>query len=209
MPKINAILFDMDGVLVEAKDWHYAALNRALSLLGMEISRYDHLVTYDGLPTREKLEMLTVERGLPARLHPFINALKQQYTLELIYTSCKPVFHVEYAVNRLHKEGYRLAVCSNAVRNTVAAMLKRANLAHLFECLLSNEDVQLSKPDPEIYLVAMRQLGMTPSECLILEDNENGIKAAIASGAHLMRIKTVGDVNYENIRKRIGEIEQG
>lgn len=53
MPKIKAILFDMDGVLVDAKDWHYEALNQALSLFGMEISRYDHLVTYDGLPTKK------------------------------------------------------------------------------------------------------------------------------------------------------------
>ena len=56
--EIKAIIFDMDGVLIEAKDWHYEALNRALSLFGMEISRYDHLVTYDGLPTTKKLEML-------------------------------------------------------------------------------------------------------------------------------------------------------
>jgi len=47
---IRAILFDMDGVLIEAKDWHYDALNRALRLFGAEISRFDHLVTYDGLP---------------------------------------------------------------------------------------------------------------------------------------------------------------
>ena len=73
MTKIKAIIFDMDGVLIEAKDWHYEALNRALSLFGMEISRFDHLVTYDGLPTKKKLEMLSIERGLPKGLHSFIN----------------------------------------------------------------------------------------------------------------------------------------
>jgi len=64
MVSIKAVLFDMDGVLIEAKDWHYDALNKALGLFGMEISRYDHLVTYDGLPTKRKLDMLTMERGL-------------------------------------------------------------------------------------------------------------------------------------------------
>ena len=64
---IKAIIFDMDGVLIEAKDWHYEALNKALSLFGYEISRYDHLVTYDGLPTSKKLEMLSMERGLPRK----------------------------------------------------------------------------------------------------------------------------------------------
>jgi beta-phosphoglucomutase len=70
--KIKAIIFDMDGVLVEAKEWHYKALNRALELFGYQISRYDHLTTYDGLPTSKKLEMLSLESGLPKELHKFI-----------------------------------------------------------------------------------------------------------------------------------------
>ena len=53
---IKAVLFDMDGVLIDARDWHYEALNKALAIFGMEINRYDHLVTYDGLPTKKKLE---------------------------------------------------------------------------------------------------------------------------------------------------------
>ena len=68
MAKIKAIIFDMDGVLIDAKDWHYEALNRALGLFGYQISRHEHLTTYDGLPTRVKLRMLTRERGLPEKL---------------------------------------------------------------------------------------------------------------------------------------------
>jgi beta-phosphoglucomutase len=101
MPDIKAVIFDMDGVLIEAKDWHYEALNKALRLFGMEISRYNHLVTYDGLPTRKKLEMLSKEQGLPIQLHEFINQMKQQYTMELIQSQCKPRFHHEYALSRL------------------------------------------------------------------------------------------------------------
>ena len=59
MKKIKAIIFDMDGVLIDAKEWHYQSLNRALKLFGLEISRYDHLSTFDGLPTHKKLEILT------------------------------------------------------------------------------------------------------------------------------------------------------
>ena len=70
----------MDGVLIDAKEWHYEALNKALALFGYQISRYEHLVTYDGLPTRKKLEMLSMEQGLPVQLHSFINEMKQLYT---------------------------------------------------------------------------------------------------------------------------------
>ena len=92
MDKIKAVIFDMDGVLIDAKEWHYEALNKALRLFGFEISRYDHLVTFDGLPTAKKLEMMTVERGLPKSLHQLINDMKQIYTMEYVYMKCKPLF---------------------------------------------------------------------------------------------------------------------
>ena len=74
---IKAILFDMDGVLVDAREWHYEALNRALEIFGMKISLDNHLSTFDGLPTRRKLQILGKSRGLPAGLHDFVNELKQ------------------------------------------------------------------------------------------------------------------------------------
>jgi len=208
MSKIKAIIFDMDGVLIDAKDWHYEALNRALALFGFSISRYDHLVTFDGLPTSRKLEMLSVERGLPRSLHPFINEMKQHFTMEYVYTRCKPKFIHQYALSRLNAEGYRLALASNSIRNTVDMMMEKADLDRYLEFKLSNQDVTKSKPDPEIYNVAIKRLGLSPDECLIAEDNQNGIKAAIASGAHLFKVDTVNDVTYNNLISRIKDIEE-
>lgn len=208
MPKIKAVIFDMDGVLIEAKDWHYEALNKALGLFGMEISRYDHLVTYDGLPTRKKLQMLSAERGLPVRLHDFINDIKQQYTMELVHAQCKPRFHHEYALSRLKQEGYRLAVASNSVRHTVQVMMERSALADYLEFFLSNQDVNQGKPDPEIYVNAIRRLGLSADECLVVEDNENGKQAARESGAWLMEVNGVEEVNYPNIMRAIARIEE-
>ena len=70
MTLIKAILFDMDGVLIDAREWHYQSLNKALQLFGKGISRQDHLDNFDGLPTRRKLERLSSNRGLPLRLLP-------------------------------------------------------------------------------------------------------------------------------------------
>ncbi len=204
---IKAVIFDMDGVLIEAKDWHYDALNRALSLFGMEISRYDHLVTYDGLPTTKKLEMLSIERGLPVDLHQFINEMKQQYTMEIVHARCKPRFYHEYALSKLKLDGYKMAVCSNSIRNTVEVMLRKASLIDYMEFLISTQDVLYPKPHSQMYDSAISRLGITPKECLILEDNENGLKAAIASGAHVLKVKMVEDVNYQNITAEIARIE--
>lgn len=202
---IKVILFDMDGVLVDAREWHYESLNKALALFGLEISRYDHLTAYDGLPTRNKLRMLTVEKGLPAGLHSFISEMKQQYTMDCVYNHCRPVFQHEYALSRLQKEGYRLAVCSNAIRDTVHTMLEKAALLPYIEFYLSNEDVAKPKPDPEIYRAAIARTGCAASECLIVEDNDHGIQAATASGAHVMRVLGPQQVTYDALRAAIDE----
>jgi len=208
MKNIKAVIFDMDGVLIEAKDWHYEALNRALALFGFEISRYDHLVTYDGLPTKRKLEMLTMERGLPKSLHGFLNDLKQIYTMEIVHAKCKPTFHHEYALSNLKAKGYKLAVASNSVRSSVEEMMQKASLTPYLDVLMSNQDVTKGKPDPEIYTATMTRLGLEPQECMVVEDNENGIRAARAANANVMIVKEVHDVNLENILTHIRQFEE-
>lgn len=208
MKKIKAVIFDMDGVLIEAKEWHYEALNQALNLFGYEISRYEHLVTYDGLPTADKLSMMTLEKKLPKGLHKYINALKQEYTMERIFENCRPLFVHEYALSKLKADGYRLAVASNSIRATVDIMMQKANLNEYLDFSLSNQDVTKAKPDPEIYNVAISRLGLTPLECLVVEDNKNGVAAAIAAGANVMHVDTVYDVNYENICQNIARCEE-
>ena len=206
--KIKAVIFDMDGVLIEAKDWHYEALNRALSLFGHSISRYDHLTAYDGLPTSKKLDMLSRERNLPRKLHSFLNELKQKFTMELIHSHCKPRFYHEFALSKLNKEGYKLGCASNSVRNTVEVMLSKSELLKYMDVILSAQDVKNPKPSPDIYNEAMRLLSLRPEECLIVEDNENGIAAAKASGAHLMIVQNVDEVNITNIHNKILKISE-
>jgi beta-phosphoglucomutase len=204
--KIKAVIFDMDGVLIEAKDWHYDALNRALALFGQKISRYDHLITFDGLPTVTKLDMLTLERGLPEKLHEFINELKQKYTLELVHQHCKPRFDHEYAVSSLKSLGYRIGCGSNSVRESIEIMLQKSDLMKYMEVVVSAQEVSAPKPCPEMYERIISSFGLVPNECLIVEDNENGIKAAKASGAHVLIVKEVGEVNLENIINKIERI---
>jgi beta-phosphoglucomutase-like phosphatase (HAD superfamily) len=205
--KIKAILFDMDGVLVEAKDWHYEALNKALRIFGFEISRYEHLHAFDGLPTKEKLKMISQRYYLPESLHPFINELKQSFTMDYVAELCHPVFVHEYALSKLKNEGYKIAVCSNSIRNSIEVMMNKSALTPYLDLIVSNEDVANSKPDPEIYIKAMSLLGVKPEECIICEDNINGINAAIASGGNLLKINEVTDVNYGNIKSFIKELE--
>ena len=203
---IKAILFDMDGVLIDARDWHFEALNRALALFGLEIERNAHLATFDGLPTRRKLELLTKTRGFPLKLHSFVNDLKQSYTTEIAHALCRPVFHHRLALSNLKKDGLKIAVCSNSIRNTVSLLMQLSSLDVYLDLQLSNEDVQKAKPDPEIYLKAMSKLRVLPEETLILEDNDHGIEAARASGGHVLVVDSPSDVTYERISSAIKNI---
>lgn len=206
--KIKAVFFDMDGVLIDAKDWHYEALNKALKLFGIEINRYDHLNAFDGLPTKIKLKMLSKRYYLPEELHPFINEIKQAYTEELVYQQCHPMFHHEYALSKLKHGGYQIAVCSNSIKKTIELMMDRAGLTTYIDLIVSNEDVTKAKPDPEMYQKAIENFGLDPKECIVIEDNPNGILAGKASGASVLEVANVYDVNYENIIRKIGECEK-
>ncbi|MEQ1869990.1 MAG: HAD family hydrolase [Vicinamibacterales bacterium] len=203
MTQISCVLFDLDGVLVDATEWHYEALNRALRLFGFDITRYEHLSGYNGLPTRKKLEMLSVEKGLPAALHTMLNRLKQVYTRDEILTRCRPVFEKEYMLSRLKAEGYRLAVCSNSIRESLQMMIHQSGLDEYFDFLASNEDVKTPKPDPEIYVKAIDRMSVSPSEVLIVEDAPHGVEAARRSGAHLCQVSGFQDVDYFRIRAAI------
>ena len=204
---IKAVIFDLDGVLVEAKDWHYEALNQALSVFGCEISYEEHLTTYDGLPTKMKLKMLNRYKNFPLELSRLVYDLKQIYTHEFFATRCFPDYSQEYLFKKLKERNIKTAVASNSISATVNQAVLNLDIARYIEFSLSNEDVTNPKPDPEIYLKAIEMLDFKADECVIVEDNFNGIAAAKASGAHCLEVKEVEDVNHVNIFNFINHLE--
>lgn len=197
---IAAIIFDLDGVLVDATEWHFEALNRALKLFGYQISRYEHLAAYNGLPTRTKLEMLSIEKGLPTALHGLINRLKQAYTREEILRHCWPSFDKEYMLSRLKRDGLRMAVCTNAISDSAELMLERAGLRPYFEFVISNEEIKKPKPDPEIYLAALGRLGLDAGQVVVVEDAQHGVEAARRAGARVLQVAGFPEVDYWRLR---------
>ena len=154
-------------------------------------------------PTRKKLEMLSVEKGFPRGLQPLVNKIKQKYTREEILRSCTPVFEKEFMVHQLKRDGYKLAVCSNSIRESVELMLRGSGILELFDCVLSNEDVKQAKPDPEMYLMAFQRLGVKPEEAVVVEDAPHGIEAAKRSGAMLCEVAGFNEVDYARVKRAL------
>ena len=206
---IKLVVFDLDGVLVDARDLHYDAMNLALADIYPEcvISREEHLSTYDGLPTKKKLELLTENKGLPENLYNNIWEAKQAKTVEII-TSMTTDYRMAYTLSELKKMGYKLYVGSNSVKHTVKMMLLRRGLIEFIDEIFSNQDVNQPKPHPEIYLRCMIHAGVSPRETIIVEDSHVGRKAAIDSGGNLFPVKNPDDVILEDIVKEIEKINE-
>lgn len=192
---IKAILFDLDGVLVDMPEGHYEALNKALSYFGAEISREEHQNFFNGLPTRKKIEELEKQGRLPAGLKEFINNIKQKHTKEIIPKYCVPDYSKIILLKHLKRKGFKLACCSNSVKETLRLMLKSAQIFEYFDLIIGNDEVSKPKPNPEIYIKTFEILKVNPEDCIIVEDAPHGIAAAKQSGAVVYEVKGCQDVN--------------
>lgn len=197
------IIFDLDGVLVEAKKIHYEALNKALGPI-YAIEWNEHLSIYDGLKTNQKLEMLTDRKGLPTKLYKEVWDAKQRYTLQEL-RNLKVSSELVTTMTMLFNDGYKLAVCSNSIRKTVLTVLSKLGIIEFFDLIFSNEDVDNSKPHPEIYWKAISAMKCLPEETLIVEDSPYGLLAASRSKADIMRVSSPKEVTYINIKQHINK----
>jgi HAD superfamily hydrolase (TIGR01509 family) len=198
---MKLIIFDLDGVLVEAKTIHFDALNEALGPK-YAIEWNEHLSKYDGLKTNQKLEMLTKEKGLPIELYKQVWDEKQRLTLQKL-SDLKSSEQLQVCISLLVNQGYKIACCSNSIRKTVLTVLSKLGIIEYFDLILSNEDVKNSKPHPEIYWKAISMMGCLPEETLIVEDSPFGLLAASRSKSHVMRVESPKDITYNNIYKHL------
>ena len=205
--KIKLIIFDLDGVLVEAKNIHFNALNQALGDK-YSINWSEHLSTYDGLKTNQKLEMLSERKELPVTLHEQIWKDKQTFTLQEL-NKLKVSQDLISVMSKLTEDGYKIAVCSNSIRKTVLTVISKLGIMQYMDLIISNEDVKNSKPHPEMYWKAISIMGRLPEETLIVEDSPYGLLAASRSNSHVLRVKNPEEVTYINIIKKITEINMG
>jgi len=202
------VIFDLDGVLIDSRDIHYDALNSALVKINPKfvITREEHLSKYDGLGTTMKLKMLTELKGLPVEYHDQVWKEKQKQTIDILQKL--PVNKIALSiVKRLKQDGWKIAVASNAIRETVITALDAIGILGYIEYIVSNEDVKHHKPYPEMYWKCMTALNALPQNTIIVEDSHIGRQGAIASGGHLYGIKDADDLDKDKFFDMIDRFE--
>ena len=205
---IKLVLFDLDGVLIDAKKIHYDALNAAIVIVAGEeysITAEEHRNFYDGRKTKEKLVLLTERKRLPPEFHDRIFSLKQHHTMNMMETLQPNEEHLAL-FDALIEKGYSIGVCTNSIRRTVLTALANVSLTKYCSIILSNEDVKNSKPHPEIYWKAMSMLGFLPEETMIVEDSPPGLLSAARSGAKYIRVENPMNLTKEKVMKNLSGI---
>jgi len=203
----KTVLFDMDGVLIDATEWHYEALNESLEIFGFSIPRDEHLNRFNGMTTRSKLEILSAEKNLPRGLHSIISDVKQDRTLRIAAKMCFPNASHLILLSFLKERDIKVGVVTNSIRLTSEFMLEYAGLTKYLDVLITNEDVDSPKPAPDGYRLAMKKLESLPGDTVVIEDGDHGIAAAISAGARVVKVNNPGEVSLELIDRIMGKAE--
>ena len=196
---MKLIVFDLDGVLLDFCEVHYETLNQAIcEVAGTQysISRDEHETTYNGRSTRAKLTMLEKNKGLSSDLFEKIFVRKQELTASAVSRVSRSTVLCSL-LTRLRNEGYQTACATNCIRATLDSALDALGIRDLFTFTVSNEDVRLPKPDPEIYQLCHQKAGVDPKDTVIFEDSPVGLASAHASGSRVVCVPTPSSLTEE------------
>lgn len=201
---IDTIIFDLDGVLIDSRDVHFNAFNKALkkSNIKYQITYDEHLNEFDGLPTIIKLKILNKRGYVNSKLNKKIQFYKDKFTKLGLNEKIKYSKEI-YEMFKKLSENYKLGVATNAVQKTLDLVLKKLKIKKFLTSSLSNKTLKNSKPHPEIYIRSFLNLNCNPKNTLIIEDSHFGRIAAKDSGANVMPIKNLNEVSIKNINNFI------
>jgi HAD superfamily hydrolase (TIGR01509 family) len=176
----TAVIFDMDGVLLDSEPIGYEAMRLVMDRHG---APYD-LAQNDEFVGRTSTESFRILRGRH-QMEPDAEELARQFReakIRIVRERAVPMAGVPEVLVRARAAGYRLALASSAETPVIDATVEALRVAALFEVRVSGWEVGRGKPAPDVFLETARRLGLLPAECLVVEDSRNGLLAAKAAG---------------------------
>jgi HAD superfamily hydrolase (TIGR01509 family) len=177
---VEAVIFDMDGVLVDSEPFGYEALRRVMARFGLPYSEEEN-AEFLGRTTLDSCRILTARHVLPESPETLADWYVEGM-LEQIGRGPIPMPGVPEVLSGIRASGYRLALASSAEPRVIEANLAALSLGPLFEAVVSGTQVPRGKPAPDVFLAAAGRLGVPPRGCLVVEDSRNGLLAAKAAG---------------------------
>jgi len=182
MSKIKALLFDLDGTLIDSEKFHFDCWNTFLCDYGVAIDFKDWLSNYAGIPLPKNAKTIIDRYKIETELEGFIDR-REKITFDGFRTTDIELmpFALEF-IQFVYEKGLTLAVVTASPKIDVEAIFERNGLAKYFSLFITRTDVSKSKPDPESYNLCVARLGLEKDECIVFEDTLNGVKSALAAG---------------------------
>ncbi|MBM1105129.1 HAD family phosphatase [Aurantibacter crassamenti] len=184
---ITTIIFDMNGVITDDEDCHELATKKAFDLVGLEITPEIYRKFCLGRPDTIAFKELISTYKIKSKTTESLIEAKTLFYLELIKDNLKIYPDVEELVHKLHKK-YTLALTTSSTFDEMKTVMDKLKIGDLFKVIVCSQDVVKGKPDPEPYLLTAKKLGVDCSNCLVLEDSENGVLSAKAAGMKCVAI---------------------
>lgn len=195
---IEAVIFDLDGLMIESERFHFDIMERLLAKYGKSPSEawFEPMIGMDNI---EGAEFVIRETQLPLTPEAYIQE-KYDIMLHLLPEVAKPNPGLLELLQSLMDADLKLGVASNSFKVYVEIALKALGILDIYKCVLSADDVEQAKPAPDIYLLAARRLGVAPENCLVLEDSPHGMIAALDAGMSCAVIPNphLKDVNFDD-----------
>lgn len=196
MAKIKAVIFDLDGVLIDSLPFHYASLKKLFSEYGISYPFEEYIkndITAGAMNIiprviREHLNDINMKQVIAKRKIDFRAMLEKKNNLSRKYP-IKLYPGVLQLLKSLKKNGYKMAVASGGTRYFVNHILRKNRIDRYFDAIVTGEGAQ-RKPHPDIFLKAARELHVSPKNCLVIEDSHDGVAAAKLAG-----MKVIGHCN--------------
>lgn len=177
---IKAVIFDMDGVIVDSEPAHIEAEKQILLKHGVKVTT-EELRAYTG--TTAEFEFADLIRKY--KLNTTVEALfkeKENILFKLLKREVQPTKGVIELIKNLKRQGVKLGIASSGHRKLVRFFLGKLKIASQFDSVVCSEDITHSKPHPEIFLKSAKELGVRPDECVVIEDSKLGVEAAKSAG---------------------------
>ena len=174
---MNTIIFDMDGVLIDSEYTYLESKTNILNDAGYDVD-ISYQYQFMGTTYQYMWQAMKDELGLPLEVEDYINDMNLRRAEMIERDGVQPIKNVQQFVKQLHEAGFRMAVASSSPKKDIEFAMDSLNLAQYFEYLVSGEEVENSKPAPDVFLYAASLLEVAPEECIAFEDTKNGSKAA-------------------------------
>jgi beta-phosphoglucomutase len=197
---IKAIIFDLDGVIVDTAHYHFVAWQRLAKEIGVSFSLEDN-ERLKGVSRMRSLEIILEIGGvtLPKEKMEELAVLKNKWFLEYV-SAIKPeeIFPgVKELIIEMKKQGYKIALGSSS--KNAELVLELLKVKQLFDAIADGNMITKSKPNPEIFLLAASKLRVSPSECVVFEDAEAGVEAALAAGMKCVGVGSIEQLGKANL----------